>query len=64
MALLHKSGMKAAWVRHAEYPLLLPMPKPDPRKYRTTNWKDYNAALKSRGDLLISIDKDRAWFTG
>ena len=30
-------------------------------KYRTTNWKDYNAALKSRGSLLIWLDKDMCW---
>lgn len=33
-------------------------PKP---KYRTTNWKEYNAALKSRGSLLIWLDKDMLW---
>ena len=38
------------------------MPKPEAPKYRTSNWNAYNAALKSRGALLISIDKDRAWF--
>jgi hypothetical protein len=26
-------------------------------KYRTTNWKDYNTALKARGSLLIWLDK-------
>ena len=26
------------------------------RKYRTTNWKAYNAALKARGDLSIWLD--------
>ena len=30
-------------------------------KYRTTNWKDYNAALKARGSLLIWLDKDMCW---
>ncbi|MEG0976916.1 MAG: IS5/IS1182 family transposase, partial [Comamonas sp.] len=28
------------------------------RKYRTKNWKAYNAALKARGDLTIWLDKD------
>ena len=27
-------------------------------KYRITNWKAYNAALKARGDLTIWLDKD------
>ena len=30
-------------------------------KYRTTNWKAYNAALKARGDLSIWLDKDMQW---
>jgi hypothetical protein len=30
-------------------------------KYRTTNWKKYNAALKARGSLFIWRDKDRGW---
>lgn len=31
------------------------------RKYRTTNWKTYNAALKARGDLSIWLNKDMQW---
>jgi len=31
------------------------------RKYRTTNRKAYNAALKARGDLTIWLDKDMQW---
>jgi len=31
------------------------------RKYRTTNWKAYNAALKARGDLAIGLDRDMQW---
>ncbi len=27
-------------------------------KYRTTNWKAYNAALKARGELTIWLDRD------
>ena len=38
------------------------MPKPTPPQYRTSNWPSYNAALKSRGSLLLWIDKDMAWF--
>ena len=31
-------------------------------RYRTTNWKQYNAALKARGSLSIWLDKRMAWF--
>jgi hypothetical protein len=34
---------------------------PANQKYRTTNWKAYNAALKARGDLLIWVDQDMCW---
>ena len=37
------------------------MTKPEPTRYRTTNWKTYNAALKKRGSLLIWLDKDMTW---
>lgn len=37
------------------------MTAPAKPKYRTTNWKDYNAALKARGSLLIWLDKDMCW---
>jgi len=37
------------------------MSKPDPTRYRTTNWSDYNAALRKRGSLLIWLDTDMAW---
>lgn len=37
------------------------MTKPEPTRYRTTNWKTYNAALKKRGSLLIWLDKDMSW---
>lgn len=30
-------------------------------KYRTTNWKAYNAALKARGALTMWLDKDMQW---
>ena len=29
--------------------------------YRTTNWKDYNTALKARGSLLIWLDEAMCW---
>lgn len=34
------------------------MTKPAPQKYQTTNWKDYNAAIKKRGAMLMWIDKN------
>ena len=37
-------------------------PQPNP-SYRTTNWKQYNAALKARGSLTIWLDKSMSWFT-
>ena len=37
------------------------MSKPDPARYRTTNWSAYNAALRKRGSLLIWLDKEMAW---
>ena len=37
------------------------MSKPKPARYRTTNWSDYNAALRKRGSLLIWLDKEMAW---
>ena len=37
------------------------MSKPVPTRYRTTNWKSYNDALKLRGALLIWLDKDMVW---
>ena len=35
--------------------------KPAPQKYRTTNWKAYNAALQARGSLLIWLDPAMNW---
>jgi hypothetical protein len=37
------------------------MSKPEAARYRTTNWKSYNEALKRRGSLLIWLDKDMVW---
>ena len=37
------------------------MSKPEAVRYRTTNWKSYNDALRRRGSLLIWLDKDMAW---
>jgi hypothetical protein len=31
-------------------------------KYRTTNWKAYNAALKARGSLTMWLDAGMQWF--
>ena len=36
------------------------MIEPEPARYRTTNWKSYNRALKQRGSSLIWLDKDLA----
>ena len=30
-------------------------------RYRTTNWPQYNAALKARGSLTVWLDKDMHW---
>lgn len=38
------------------------MPRPTPPKYRTTNWPEYNAALKQRGSLGIWFDPGMQWF--
>lgn len=35
--------------------------QPKPR-YRITNWKPYNAALKARGTLTVWLDKNMSWF--
>ena len=40
------------------------MSAPAKPKYRTTNWKDDNTALKARGSLLIWLDKDMRWNGG
>jgi hypothetical protein len=37
------------------------MNAPAKPKYRTTNWKEYDAALKARDSLLIWLDKDTRW---
>ena len=38
------------------------MPRPTPPKYRTTNWPEYNAALKQRGSLDVWFDPEMEWF--
>lgn len=37
------------------------MPKPATPRYRTTNWSDYNAALRRRGSLEIWFDPGMIW---
>ncbi|MEI4488976.1 transposase, partial [Frigidibacter sp. MR17.14] len=37
------------------------MAKPPSPRYRTTNWSDYNAALRHRGSLSIWFDPRMAW---
>ncbi len=34
------------------------MSKPELARYRKTNWKSYNDALKQRGSLLILLNKE------
>ena len=31
-------------------------------KYKTTNWRRYNQALKARGALMIWLDRDLQWY--
>jgi hypothetical protein len=40
------------------------MSAPAKPKYRTTNWKEYNKALRARGSLLVWLDKDMRWHGG
>jgi len=37
------------------------MSRPGPPRYRTTNGKTYNAALKSLGVLTVWFDRDMQW---
>ena len=37
------------------------MSKPTPARYRTTNWSEYNAALRRRGSLLVWFDREMSW---
>ncbi|KAF0675242.1 IS5 family transposase [Profundibacterium mesophilum] len=37
------------------------MPKPSATRYRTTNWSDYNAALRKRGSLSVWFDPEMVW---
>ena len=39
------------------------MPKPVAPLYRTTNWPEYNAALKRRGSLEIWFDPEMHWLS-
>ena len=34
---------------------------PSPKRYKTTNWPQYNAALKARGSLTLWLDSDMQW---
>ncbi len=35
--------------------------RPEPAKYKTTNWRRYNQGLKSRGALMIWLERDLQW---
>ena len=37
------------------------MSKPAPARYRTTNWPEYNAALRRPGALLVWLDREMEW---
>ena len=37
------------------------MSKPARARYRTTNWSEYNAALRRRGSLLVWLDREMEW---
>ena len=37
------------------------MSQPTPARYRTTNWSEYNAALRRRGSLLVWLDREMEW---
>lgn len=37
-------------------------PRQPKTRYKTTNWAEYNAALKVRGSLTIWLDKDMQWY--
>lgn len=37
------------------------MSKAEAARYRTTNWKSYNDALRRHGSLLIWLDMEMAW---
>jgi hypothetical protein len=37
-------------------------PKGAKVRYKTTNWAEYNAALKARGSLTVWLDKDMPWY--
>jgi hypothetical protein len=39
------------------------MPKPASPRYRTTNWPEYNAALKRHGSLEIWFDPEMDWLS-
>lgn len=36
-------------------------PEPEPARYFTTNWPEYNAALRRRGSLLVWLDREMEW---
>ncbi|MCK6372341.1 MAG: IS5/IS1182 family transposase, partial [Gammaproteobacteria bacterium] len=38
------------------------MSQPRKPRYRTSNWKQYNASLKARGSLTVWLDKGMCWF--
>lgn len=41
---------------------MMGQPPPPKSRYRITNWKQYNTALKARGSLTVWLDKSMSWF--
>jgi len=39
------------------------MSRPPRARYRTTNWKSYNAALAQRGSLQVWFDPAMQWLS-
>ncbi len=53
---------QAAGLAQRDRPLILAhMSKPQPARYRTTNWSSYNDALRRRGSLLVWLDRGMEW---
>jgi hypothetical protein len=59
MALLHNlvvGGRVGLWAA-----IWTAMSKPPFARYRTTNWPEYNAALRRRGSVLVWLDREMEW---
>ena len=54
-ALLHKHPMNSLQAQDMSHAAAK-------KRYKTTNWAQYNASLKARGSLTIWLDKRMTWF--